>query len=556
MWIFRLKRVCLIDFCKMRVRICIATILFAVMSVITVEAAPRFAVNIIVSGLRQGDIARYEKNLGKGGFLRLRSEGVEYAECYADYAPTSSEAGLATLATGTFPSVHGIFSSVVFDRTTGKENGLCRKTQLLPEGTLRKEVEYEYMTEPFVAQTLSEAVLASSERNRVITIAHNAVSAMILAGSSGECYWIDKNGKWNTAECYTDKLPSWVRACNADEINRVFATNTWYGRYTRDRYRNKNFSNITIYEESVPKRPRSNRKLAEGWVDNLRSMPSGNFAIFEFAKRAVSSLLPLHVEDECKVLNICLDVPRTIAERYGTDSIEYEDMLYSLDAVLSEFLIFLYAQIPSRDELLVTLSSDSGISPTKMDNSDTSRFNPRQFEVLMNAFLSARYGQDSWILGYTNGSLYLNHDVIYRHKVSVAEVQNEVASFALQYRGVATAVTATAMRSAQFSRGAMSLVQNGYNPRRSGDVMIVLDAERIEYDVKRVAMSGSIYNYDRHVPFIVCGAGITPREEMQRISNEQIAPSLALLLGVERPQSSEAEIVVIDMIKKQDYDKR
>ena len=520
-------------------------LILAVGAVAFAEAQPRFVVNIVVSGLRQSDIHRYEKNFGKDGFLRLRSEGVEFSECYADYAPTTSEAGLATLATGTAPATHGIFSSVLFDRTSNKEVALCRKAQPEQSGLLRKEVEESFTTQHFTTQTLSEAVLSSSERNRAITIAHNPISAMVLAGRKGECYWLNNRGGWTSAECYMAELPSWVRSYNKDDMNRVFATDSWYGRYTRDYYRNSRATDITIYEKDNTKRPRSPRKVSESWVNNLLSMPSGNLAIFEFAKRAVSALLPLHIEDECKVLNICLDVPRTVAERYGTDSIEYEDMLYSLDASLAEFLTFLYAQLPSRNDVAVVLTSDSGMSPSQMGNNDHLRFNTRQFEVIMNAFLSARYGQDSWVLGYTDGSLYLNHDVVYRHKKGLAEVQNEVANFALQYRGVAAATTATAMRSTQFAKGAVALAQNGYNPRRSGDVIIVLDPERIELDSKRVAMSGSAYNYDRHIPFVVSGAGLAPQQVAERVSNEQIAPTLAALMGVERPQCSDSEVIII-----------
>ncbi len=520
-------------------------LILAVGAVAFAEAQPRFVVNIVVSGLRQSDIHRYEKNFGKEGFLRLRNEGVEFTECYADYAPTTSEAGLATFATGATPAIHGIFSSVLFDRTSNKNLFLCRKPMPESSGLVRKEVEESFTTQHFTTQTLSEAVLSSSERNRVITIAHNPISAMILAGRKGECYWLNRNGRWTSADCYMEELSSWVRSYNKDDMNRVFATDTWYGRYVRDRYRNTVATDITIYEQDNTKRPRSQRKVSENWVQNLLSTPSGNLALFEFAKRAVGSLLPLHVKDECKVLNICLDTPRIVAERYGTDSIEYEDMLYSLDASLAEFLTFLYAQLPSRNDVVVVLTSDSGVSPSKRDNGDASRFNIRQFEVIMNAFLSARYGQDSWIIGYTDGSLYLNHDVVYRHKKSLAEVQNEVANFALQYRGVATAVTATAMRSAQFSVGAMSLIQSGYNPRRSGDVMIVLDAERIEQDSKRVAMSGSIYNYDRHIPLVISGAGFAPCQVTKRISNVQIAPTLTSLVGVERPQCCDAEVLTI-----------
>ena len=526
----------------MKLKFYILTLLLVAVS--AVEARPRLAVNIVVSGMRQGDIARYESNFSRDGFLRLRSEGVEFTECYADYAPTSSEAGLATFATGTTPAVHGVFSSVGYDRTLNKEVAIHRTSVQNP--TFRKDVEQGYTAQSFVAQTLSEAVLASSERNRSITIAHNPLSAMILAGGKGECYWLGDTGSWSTADCYMAELPAWVRNYNNDEMNRVFATDTWYGRYTRDRYRNSRTTSITIYDKDSAKRPYSPRKLSENWVNNLRSMPSGNLAMFEFAKRAVSAMSPLHINDECKVLNICLDIPRTIAERYGVDSIEYEDMLYSLDASLAEFLVFLYAQLPLRDEVLVTLTSDSGVSPTKVDNSDSSRFNTRQFEVILNAFLSARYGQDAWVLGYTNGSLYLNHDVIYSHKKSIAEVQEDCAAFALKYRGVAMAVTATALRSAQFSRGVVSLLQCGYNPRRSGDVLIALEPERIELDRNRVAMSGSTYSYDRHIPLIICGSGVAPKRVAERVTNDQIAPTLAKIMGVERPQCSDIEVLDIE----------
>ncbi len=520
-------------------------VILLIFGAVSVTARPRFVVNIIVSGMRQSDISRYEKNFSQDGFLRLRSEGAEFAECYANYAPTTSEAGLATFATGTTPSIHGIFSSVGYDRISGKEVKMCYAPKPELHGLLRKEVEEERSTYSFIAPTLSESVLGAFSRNRAVTIAHKPLSAMILAGVGGECYWLNSKGNWTSADCYMESLPSWIRTYNAEEINRAFATDTWYGRYTRDNYRNNRSSDITVYDEGKSKRARASRKVAEGGVDRMLLMPSGNFAIFEFAKRMVGQLLPLHIEDECKMLNLCLDVPRTIAERYGVDSIEYEDMLYSLDALLAEFLTFVYAQLPSRNDVVITLTSDGGMSPTSRENSDSSRFNSRQFGVIMNAFLSARYGQDNWVLGYTNGSLYLNHDVIYRHKLSVEEVQNEAATFALQYRGVATAVTATAMRSAQFSSGALSLLQNGYNPRRSGDVMLSLDVNRIELDAQRVAMSGSVYNYDRHIPLIISGGYIVPQRITERVQSEQIAPTLASILSVERPQCSDAEVLSI-----------
>ena len=512
----------------------------------TSTAKPRLAVNIVVSGLGANDIDRYKDNFGTDGFNRLLKESLNFTECYADYAPTTAEAGITTFATGTTPSTHGIFSSICFDRNHNKSYKLFHKELPPQDGLLRKEVEQCYSTDCISTQTLAEAAIASKQNNKAITIAHKAISAITLAGRKGEVYWIGDNGSWTTADCYAEELPSWVRTYNSDEMNRVFATGTWYGRYTREKYRNTRTSTITLYEAGKSKRP-GNKKSSSSmsWVSDLRSMPSGNIALFEFAKRAISSLLPMHIDDECKILNICLDNPRYIAERYGADSIEYEDMLYSLDASLAEFLTFLYAQVSSPKELLITLTSDSGVSPTTTDNSDAERFNSRQFEVIMNAFLSARYGQDAWILGYSDGSLYLNHDVVYRHKKSLSEVQNEVATFALQFHGVANALTATAMQNTQFSRGAMFLAQNGFNARTSGDVLIILEPERISQDGNRIAMSGSIYNYDRHIPLLISGGEITPRVIHRRITNEQIAPTIAKFIGVSRPLCSDSEIIDI-----------
>lgn len=531
---------------KQKIYIFVIGLLVAVSAVFVAEARPRVVVNIVVSGLRQSDISRYENNFSKEGFLRLRNSGVEYAECYADYAPTTSEAGLATLATGAMPATHGIFSKVFFDRTFNKEMNLTYLPQSGETAVTKKDVDSDRTVQSFIAPTLSESVINASERNRAVTIAHNSLSAMIMAGRKGECYWLNDAGKWASADCYMAELPSWVTTCNNNDMNKVFATDTWYGRYTSDRYINKTFSDIVLYEKNSTKRVRSSRRPSAEWVKRMRISPSGNLAIFEFAKSALVSMLPLHVDDKCKMLNICLDVPRAVAEKYGSDSIEYEDMLYSLDGALAEFLTFLYAQIPSKEEVVVVLTSDGGMSPTSLNNGDATRFNTRQFEVIINAFLSARYGQDAWVLGCTNGSLYLNHEVIYRHKKSIEEVQNEAATFALQYRGVATAVTATALRSAQFINGAMAMVQNGYNPRRSGDVLLVLDAERIEFDPQRVAMSGSVYNYDRHIPLIVSGATIAPQRISTRVTSEQIAPSVAALMGLERPYCSDSEILTFE----------
>ena len=206
----------------MRFRVRHIALLIALLAIATSTARPRLVVNIVVGGMSQEDIARYNDNFSDGGFKRLQKEGLEFTECYADYAPTTPESGLATFATGAMPAMHGIFSSVYYDRTTNKERHWCRKPVVENDNIVRKVVETSYTVQQFTTQTLSEAVLASTERNRSITIAHNALSAMILAGLQAkgiteitEIHHIDRG--YENPEKVLEKLGADIKRVNSNE---------------------------------------------------------------------------------------------------------------------------------------------------------------------------------------------------------------------------------------------------------------------------------------------------------------------------------------------------
>lgn len=509
------------------------------------SAQPRLAVNIVVSSMRASDIERYADNFGEGGFRRLTDGGAVFTECYADYAQTSTHAGAATLASGCVPAVHGIVSRQWYDRTTNRPVRLC---QGMPSRETKPYtgITDDYSSDCIIAQTLSEAVAGYSPSSRAITIAHTPQSAILTAGREGECYWLDERGNWSSARCYAEKLPSWISAYNDDGYNNIFASYQWYGKYTKERYRNARASAVTLYENSKTKRTPAKQASSQNAVVNILTTPAGNPAIFEAAKRAVGALFPLK-QNEHKVLNIYLDTPRFIAETYGADSAEYEDMLYCLDDTLADFLTFLYAQTDKAENVVITLTSDHGTSPTVGTKPNTPNagegFNARQFEVIVNAFLSARHGQDEWVLGYCDNALYLNHDVIYKHRKTVAEIQTETASFALQFRGISHAVAATAMQNGYFGSGVMYLMQNGFYPRRSGDVLVCLMPDRIEESENTVSSSGSPYNYDRHVPLVIYGGGVVAQRIDRRMNTASIAPTVARLLGTDAPSASNAEII-------------
>ena len=143
-------------------------------------------------------------------------------------------------------------------------------------------------------------------------------------------------------------------------------------------------------------------------------------------------------------------------------------MYYRLDEELAQFLNYLYAQI-APEEVVVVLTSDHGTSPSyDAGIVERDRFNAAQFQVIVNSFLCAQHGPGEWVVDYEDNNLYLNHTLIYNKGLDLAAIQNEAATFAMQFRGVSHALSSTAMRSSYFGSGYGEKMQNPPFGRRGG----------------------------------------------------------------------------------------
>lgn len=510
------------------------TTIVALLSTLAATAAqPKLVVNIVVGGMKASDLERYEQNFSDSGFNLLKNSGVLFAECYTDFVPSSSEMALATIATGALPSMHGISSTRWYDRTSGNTVvELCRDRHNRPTA------------DHFTAPTLAETIAATDNRSRTVTIAHQTNSAMVLAGRSGECYWIDELGNWATTDCYTTTLPNWIVKYNESCINRSFVLGNWFGKLPKSKYLNSRVTDIQIYDIYAKAKSMFAKKVTDKWVAELKSTPVGNDALFAFATKMVDKMVEDVEKSGCKMLNICLDTPRIIAEKYGPDSVEYEDMLYYLDENISNLLAHIATKYPAKNDYLILLTSDHGNGNHNSEQSGfRDSFNTRQAAVILNAFLSAQFGQGSWVLSFEKGAIYLNRDLIYAKRLSIAEIQNEAATFAMQFRGVANTATATAMLGGVMSSSTSRLMQNSFYPRRSGDILYCLQPNYYELIDDKISISGSPYNYDRHIPLIFYGAGLRGRVIDRKIDSSSIAVTTAYLLGITRPDCADGQLI-------------
>lgn len=500
------------------------------------DRCPKLVVNIVVGSMRASDLERYAEGFGEGGFKRLMREGAYFTDAEYDYALTTTEAGLATLVTGAQPSVHGVVGRSWWNHTDGSSHDIIadRKSHPVPFSTGSISCSPHRLQAP----TLGDMVVSTKNSSKQITIAIEPYSAIIMNGHSGVAYWVERNKtNWTTSSVYAVDVPKWVERYNNDDTNDYFRLKRWEPKGNVANYVN---SEVAVVEGIKGKTTKLlsevNLDLAKSAYGHMCYTPAGNTMLLEFASQAVVQE-KLGADAATDVLNICLDTPRFIAETYGPESIEYEDMLYRLDADIAEFLTYLYAQMGGKDNVIVVLTSDHGTAPSynPQGGTERERFNNRQMEVIVNAFLGAHHGSGSYVLGFANNALYLDQELIISKKLTVEAIQEEVATFLLQLRGVSTAVSATALRNTSFSEGRMRLVQQSFFATRSGDVVIdFMPGWMVESrDYRSTSHAG--YRYDRSVPLMIVGGGIAPQRIERTVSMVEVAPTIANIIGVESP---------------------
>jgi predicted AlkP superfamily pyrophosphatase or phosphodiesterase len=133
----------------------------AVRPALALPARPKLLVLIVAEQFRSDYFDSHSNVFGSGGFQRLLAGGAYYPNCFLE-STTFTASGLATLSTGTYPSVHGIVADRWYDRSLHEV--ITARPELLE------------------ATTFTSQFLASDPRNRVFSVGLNLRNTSILSG--------------------------------------------------------------------------------------------------------------------------------------------------------------------------------------------------------------------------------------------------------------------------------------------------------------------------------------------------------------------------------------
>ena len=202
----------------------------------------KLVLQITIDGLRGDLIQRYEKGFGNGGFKFLLRDGVHYTNAHYQYANTETIVGHTTLATGTFPSQHGMVGNVWFDREAGElaYNIEDPNSPILPtrshkvEGEQVDPAQKKSRTQGrsprvILVPTIGDGMAAYyGGRSKIFGVSGKDRSAVSMAGQVGKAFWFSTNtGDFVTSRYYYDAYPEWVGQWNSQRKANRYAGKTW-----------------------------------------------------------------------------------------------------------------------------------------------------------------------------------------------------------------------------------------------------------------------------------------------------------------------------------------
>lgn len=508
---------------------------------------PRLIVTIVVEQMRNDMIYKYWDKFEDGGIKRLLDEGTYCKNAHYNYLFTQSSVGYATIATGTYPSYHGIVADQWFNGVKEEIIYCAEDLKAVPTNYLSPEgirSPRKMLTTTFA----DEMKLFNNDKSKSIGVSLKDYAAIFPAGhKANAAYWFDKKtGVWLSSSFYMDSLPDWVVEFNNKKHADLYLGRTWETKRPMETY---SFSDVDQYAEGIydqfqfPYELPKLRKKEKGYY-LLSKTPYGNTLTTDFAIAAILNE-DLGKDEITDFLNISFTSTSDVYKLFGPSSVELEDVYLRLDEEIKHVLTFIDETF-AKEEVMVIFTSDHGSVHVpeflKENKIPAGYFNYKKALYLLNSYLNLTYGRGEWVKLYHKQQIYLNRNLIEDSKLNIADFQQTVADFMIQFAGVANTVTASTMQKTQYNDGIYSKMQHSFNQNRSGDVLLNLEPGWIE-EKSVIESENSAYSYDTHVPLIFYGWKIGRKSINRRIDIIDIAPTITYFLEISQPNGCMGEVI-------------
>ncbi|WP_421812905.1 alkaline phosphatase PafA [Flagellimonas sp.] len=513
---------------------------------VPIAQTPKLVVGIVVDQMRYDYLTRFWNQYGEDGFKRLVNEGFNCKNNHFNYAPTSTGPGHASVYSGTTPSMHGIIGNNWFDKESGEDVYCAGDDTYTSVGTTSDAGQMS--PHRMLTTTITDQLrLHTQKRGKVIGVALKDRGAVLPAGhAANAAYWFEggETGNWITSSYYMDELPQWVADFNDSDKVEAYKK-TWNTLKPIETYVESGLD-VNNYEglqkgESSNTFPHDLPAIWEqnGQFDLIRRSPFGNSITADFALAALEGE-DLGADTITDFLAISFSSTDYVGHFYGVNSKEVEDTYIRLDQDLARIFSTLDDKV-GEGEYTVFLTADHAaihVPSYLMDSKIPAGYlDMGDMQTKFAEFLQYKYGTTDVVRELSNYQLFLDHKILANLDIDLDDAQEDIAKELLSYEGIGQVYTGYQMWENEYSKGIPYILQNGYNQKRSGDVLIVPNVGYISYS-RTGSTHGSAQIYDTHVPLLLYGKGIKQGSTVNRTEIPDIAPTIAALLGIAFPNGA------------------
>ena len=488
----------------------------------------KLVVLVVVDQLRFQDLLWARDQLGRGFGGLGEPLQARYRAALTHTAPDH-----ATVSTGAYPDVHGVVGNTLV--ADGKSIEAIEDPDCENWRGTRHQGPGRLLV-PTVADALR---LASLGRARSLAVAFKDRGALFLAGPGADLalFWDYDNGELTSSRCYASGPPGWLA-----ELQRRHPAWEWRDYvwtlsrpeeiYARLAEGESAFDDAYGFGGRFPHRV--GREPGKSLFTALRASPPSTTIVLRAAEAGIAGM-QLGQRGETDLLLLSLSGLDYVGHAHGTASRERLDMLLRMHDGLSEFVSRLRARFG--DRVAFVLTADHGATPSPETVAAAKLHGIKlQFSALESTVVGAldkQFGRhDKWVDLIDDGVLALRRfpDVDPGRAAQIA------AAALSKVPGMWRAVTAADMPAQDI------LLRHSFHPARSGDVMFV-QAPLVTVAGADVASHGSPWTEDSLVPVLFATPGFHLRPALQGgiLDPIQIAPTLALLLGIAPPSAAFAE---------------
>ncbi|KTD32289.1 alkaline phosphatase [Legionella moravica] len=503
---------------------------------------PKLIVQIVVDQLRGDLIHNHQHQMGSGGFNYLISHGINFNNAHHPHANTTTCAGHATIATGSYPSIHGVIDNDWFDRNSKNLIYCMEDLNNAIVSTIHTKKSIPGRSPKNLQGTTLSDEISLANKGKVFAVSLKDRAAITLAGHSGKAFWFDKiNGGFVSSRYYYTSYPQWVQTWNAQYKPVAF---DWTLSQPITQYQNSATKPFKEYygdfNQTFPHHV--SNPPSESYFKSLSRTPKADQLTADFAEQLLINEQLGTSDNKTDYLGISFSAVDAIGHQFGPNSLEAEDNLMQLDKTLSHLLSVIDKQTGLENTLII-LTADHGVSdsPTFLKSHNIPQGKPFDIAALEQAIklmLSKEYQlPPETLMSITPPYIYLNHQLIAEHKLSVSKVSRFISNSLIQQPGIYRAYPLPVTNIEEDWLTAK--VNRMAYPYRAGDVYLIPPPYQSLDDKQEDTVShGTPWQYDSYVPLLFVNPKFEPKLISRPVYTTDIASTLSALLGINPPSGA------------------